>query len=556
MATEARFVTLLGATGVVRKDTYNGREHLVVPVIALVEGVIHPVNAPAPELVRAECFTPSVAEWEGKPLMAGHPMRGREPLAVGDNPDLLRESFGLTRNPRVDSKRLCMEAWLDPSRMTEGHSAKILDAVTSEPPKPVEVSVGVWTPLKNIAGVWTNGKRYAGEWQPFKPDHLALFADGRKGACSTEMGCGLPRVAMRVAEDGQSVELEDVAQKGRIERLLDRLSVAQVGKLIDAVFFRSAMPRGWGDDEVKQELREALEVVEPIARTGGEIIRVKNDAVIYCLYPPANYYDSPMGPTAKMTYWQRSYTFDTATQKFTVAPERTQVEPTTHYEPYRASAVQELPESLEPTLNAACACGNHAAAAAGENIMDRSARIAALVANPHSPVKSLKMLEAASDEELAQLETSAGALKAAAEATAPVPATTSAAAAPVPAAATAAPPASTPAPTAAATVETEDEVLARFPGIKAAVESHRAAQTAQQTALVTTIRAAGQAFTEDELRAMSIEQLTKLATFAKVDVPKIDYSGRGVPRSAAAAADSLASYAPPDPYADPKAAVN
>src|SRR6266496_226176 len=37
----ARHVHLIGATGQIRTASYEGREHLVVPVIALLEGVIH-----------------------------------------------------------------------------------------------------------------------------------------------------------------------------------------------------------------------------------------------------------------------------------------------------------------------------------------------------------------------------------------------------------------------------------------------------------------------------------------------------------------------------------
>src|SRR5262245_21989152 len=77
---EVRYVTLLGATGMVRTTQRDGRERLVVPVVALVEGVIHPVNAPAPELVRAERF--STEGWEGRPLFAGHPMKDGEAISV------------------------------------------------------------------------------------------------------------------------------------------------------------------------------------------------------------------------------------------------------------------------------------------------------------------------------------------------------------------------------------------------------------------------------------------------------------------------------------------
>jgi hypothetical protein len=52
-------------------------------------------------------------------------------------------------------------------------------------------------------------------------------------------------------------------------------------------------------------------------------------------------------------------------------------------------------------------------------------------------------------------------------------------------------------------------------------------------------------FTEEELNAKSINELTQLAMFAKVAVPAPDYRGRGI---VAAEASAKKDYAPPDPY--------
>lgn len=533
MINEPRFVTLLGATGQIRTATHDDREWTVVPVVALVEGVIHAVNAPWPELVRSGLFPKALAKWEGKPIFSGHPMRDGVPID-GLLPDVLPTSFGLVRNATANAKALQMEAWLDHARCGEGTpGARILERVRAVPPKPVEVSVGAWTYMKANEGTWTNGKRYAGEWVDWEPNHLALLVDQR-GACDLEMGCGTHRVAMRVAADGQSLELEEAVSdhKGLFQRVL--------------AFFRSAMPRGWGDDEVKQELREALEALEPVLLTnGGEILRVKNDVVVYCLYPPANYYGAPH--LSKMTYWTRGYTFNTETQKFVVDVERTQVEPTTHYEPYRAAG--ESQEQLEPTLTAACSCGNDAATAAGEISMTKAERIAALVTNPHSPIKDAVELGKLEDATLTALEASTAALKAASEAPKPTPAAATEATPAATVAATAATPAA-PAPVVAD--ESEDEFLAKRPSIKAIVDGHRAAQAAKKVALVASIRAASQLLTEEQLNAKSIEDLEVFAALAKVEAPApaVDYSLRGIPRAASSASD-LASFAAPDPYAQP-----
>lgn len=532
---QVRYVTLLGATGAIRTATHDGRDWTVVPVVALVEGVIHAVNAPQPELVRSGLFHRKLAQWESKPVFAGHPMKNGVPVD-GLLPDVIASSFGVVRNASSD-RSLRMEAWLDHAKCLDGTpGGRVLERVQSVPPKPLEVSVGVWVHAKAGDGQWLNGKRYAAEWLDWEPNHLALLDDGKMGACSVDMGCGTHRIAMRVAASGD-LELdreEDATPMTFKERF--------------TTFFRSLMPRGWGDDEVKQELRDALDLVEPLLRTGGgEIVRVKNDAVIYCLYPPSNYYDAPMGPASKMTYWSRGYTFDTATQMFLVDAERTQVEPTTHYEPYRAAGdVQDVPE---PTPKAPCACGHLAAAAAGEVTMERKDRIAALVANPHSPVKSLKMLEAATDDELGGIEATAGAIKAAAE-----KAVTDAAALKTANEATE---------KARQDLKVATDALAapvaedRLPqNIRDLVAREAAREAAEKTALVDTLKAAAAgSFTEDELRAKPIEELKKLATLMKATIPApaVDFSLIGMPR--VAAAGDLASYAPPDSYKDSLAAA-
>ena len=108
------------------------------------------------------------------------------------------------------------------------------------------------------------------------------------------------------------------------------------------MFLRSLMPRGWGDDEVKQELRDALYAIEPAARN-GEIVRVTNNTLTYCIYPPMSAMQMPPDyysnePMPKPHYWQRGYSFDTSTQKFVLDANKVEVEPTTVYVPITKAA--------------------------------------------------------------------------------------------------------------------------------------------------------------------------------------------------------------------------
>ena len=97
--------------------------------------------------------------------------------------------------------------------------------------------------------------------------------------------------------------------------------------------------------------------------------------------------------------------------------------------------------------------------------------------------------------------------------------------------------------------KTEAEWLAEAPEhLRTLVEESKAATAAHKSALVASLKAAQKVYSSDELEAMDVAQLTKVAQLAKVTEPvSIDFSGRGGPRIAEEAPDYL-SQAPPDGY--------
>ncbi len=819
---DMKFLTLRGATGMSRRETLDGRAYTVVPAIALVEGVIHPVNAPHPELVRAERFAGAVAKWERQPIFAGHPMENGVPVS-GKLPGVLPKSFGFTRNASAADKQLRMEVWIDEAKAAQdAHSAEILRR--SQAHEPCEVSVGVFVHASKAEGTWSNGRRYAGEWMSMEPDHLALFGDGRRGACSIDMGCGTCRAAeenvMRVAEDG-SLELlgspdqprdekgrwtdshteaaehekigggvkyhyednpngglktvkyeltppppsspslrksvneaiapgswkdslkkfpegEGDAAKEHYNKIRGYLS-SQGFKAVETrkysgghttsflheatgtkvnvenaylgtipgdrakglrgthkvrvrreaggfrsnegvddnneeggmfgrfmEMFRAAMPRGWSKNEVDSALRDALAKVEPGA---FDVVDWTDSRVVYCVWANAGQYAAPSAPEyyartytrgdndeftlsdreevePTMTYpraaqfnpdqprdengrWTQASEDALATAKFRVKEETGAVEKTAqwpdsadhkfarselkhqqglvqrleakksiamafqaeksvkgakdrdekrdaHWKAHEA--FQKAGEALEAqgkedeaqdfygraekhrekirTLESPefvgqpkppCGCGGHepvnAAPAAGDKDMEKKERIAALVANPHSPVKSLKMLEAATDDELTALEAQAGTIKAAAEKAVADAATLKAA--------------QDAEAKAKADLKAAQEApitIDRLPAdLKALVDGAVAAATAKKEGLVATLKAAQTAFTEDDLKAMPVEQLEKLSAAVVKPAPAVNaplFSGIPVPRISGDANQ----YAPPDTYADLKRA--
>ena len=169
--------------------------------------------------------------------------------------------------------------------------------------------------------------------------------------------------------------------------------------------------------------------------------------------------------------------------------------------------------------------------------MERKDRIAALASNPHSTVKSLKMLEAATDEELTALETQAGEIKAASDRQAALEAE------------------NTELKAVAAKVTVLEQETATLKAAAAATEvivaEHKAQEAAEKTAIVAKLKVAQAAFTVDELDAKPIAELRKLASALKVnEEPKHDYSIIN-PRAAESGTNS---FAPPDPWK--KATVN
>lgn len=189
---EQRSLHLVGATGKSRTETFEGREHLVVPVVCLIgDNIIHAVNAPSPEYVPASVL--NSAGWDGRPLVIGHPARNGKQISANDPTVLEQQGFGFMSGTHVKGKKLGTEAWMDVAKLEKlGQHKMLADARAG---KPIEVSVGAYVQTRDVAG-----KKYKSEWATMASDHLAFLPEST-GACSVEMGCGANRAAMRVCED-------------------------------------------------------------------------------------------------------------------------------------------------------------------------------------------------------------------------------------------------------------------------------------------------------------------------------------------------------------------
>jgi hypothetical protein len=176
-----------------RREMLGGKEHIVLPLISLVEGVYQCANCPAPNYYPAREFGKNPGAWNGRPVTIGHPVRGETYVSAG-SPDVWEnERIGTLFNARLDGDKLKVEAWLDPEMVKRAgaEAAAVLAAV--EAGEQVEVSTAAWIDEQPRFGAY-RGRKYEAVQINFQPDHTALLPLGQIGACSWGDGCGV-RVA-------------------------------------------------------------------------------------------------------------------------------------------------------------------------------------------------------------------------------------------------------------------------------------------------------------------------------------------------------------------------
>lgn len=191
-------------TNSIRRETYNGTEHLVVPLVMLVEGVLWPSNAEGPELALAEEFGRFPAGWNGRPVVLGHPMIEGTPVSA-NSPSVLEEyAFGFLFNTRLKDTKLLSEAWINLDRANDlgGNFKDTVDRLEAST-ELTEVSTGLFSMNEDASGDY-DGEEYIAIWRNIVPDHLAILPQGVKGACSVEDGCGAPRVSGAASFPGSS----------------------------------------------------------------------------------------------------------------------------------------------------------------------------------------------------------------------------------------------------------------------------------------------------------------------------------------------------------------
>jgi hypothetical protein len=569
---DMRHLHLYGALGATRTVQHEGREHLVVPVVALMEGVIHAINAATPEFVPAETLALSPHSWNGRHLVLGHPAKAGRQISANDPSVLESQSFGQIFNTRYENKRLLMDAYIDPAKAEKIGGAKMLERLRNG--EMVEVSVGAFVTTDNLAGEH-NGKPYKARWQSIAPDHLAFLPDGR-GACSIEMGCGAHRSAEEsptvydVTDEGLTVNdivsLKVIPKGSKMKMLCLAASDqsyddrrAAVDKALNEKFSSAPMvqPSSMGvyastlfDDHVIVRKDDKLWSVDYTIGADGDVTFTSEPVEVKMAYVAAAMMDCPMcegtgqkdgnpcpacagnGEMKAAAGARHSATDKTMIQdmhdRSVALGADCAAARSAGAAPVVISTIQPALEPLAaaaaPTLKAACCCQE------GEHMTpdEKTAIVKLLVENKHSGFTAgdEPMLVTASDERLEAFRVAADAREKASE-------TLKA---------------------AAAKPLTEEDFMKVAPAdLKSLLERQRKQETEYKTDLVATLKAAQSEYSETELSNMSIESLERLSRVAGADVQP-SYAGRGVPRAAADTKSDVFLNAP-DPYAPGLAAM-
>jgi len=333
------------STGTYRVESLGGTQYVVVPVVALVEGVIQGVTAELPELALASEFGRFPASWNGRPLTMDHPHVPGDSegsivrVSASASPDIQEQfQIGFIWNTKLVGNKLSMEAWIDPAKANQ-HSdeARALLAKVKKG-EVIEVSTGLFTNLEMGEGVWGKGEKYFSTWRGVVPDHLALLPEGLTGACSVEDGCGAGITAAQ-AQQGRSASGQAPAFTLRVHKLRDSCSCGGDGNpspgaqvtpspppanlgvaaaahlstkkpfgLEDAMaLLHNAMPSGMMAMDARQSIQDALDASYP-----GDympyLVDFTNDHAVFSMYN---------GDSGQRGTFQRKYSIDPTTKEAT-----------------------------------------------------------------------------------------------------------------------------------------------------------------------------------------------------------------------------------------------
>lgn len=482
-----------------RTATLHDTEYLVVPIVSAVgDQVWWPANSPNPELVPASVLESAYWSRNNRPIVAGHPRVNGEYVSANSPEILEKYCYGHLFAAEFDDKRVKVEAWFN-KKMAQNVGPDAINVISRlEKGEQIEVSEGNMV-VSELKEGELDGKPYKSVWLSAICDHLATVSEG---ACNNEMGCGGPRVnQISTLSVNEASKMSDKSKK---DSKLRRLFASMTSALKDAM----------SNNELRTKLFKAVSEKEMgVDLVYDEDVEAKTFIYRICIRY-GDYWD-----TYEYDYKLYRRSFEISGNDVTIGDDAVEVE---WFEGWRDKTTQ---TEVEPELTASesngqsenkssCQCQKEKEDA-NVNVNEKKALITKLIGSAKSPFEESDraMLEGMKDEKLTSLisayEGEASSTVTAETLVAPVATSTQA-------------------------VETQvapDQVVIskdELNDIKAAASAYRTQQEAHKTSLISSLKSAQSAFTEDDLKKMDISTLEKLATSLNVNEPStVDYSVRG-----------------------------
>jgi hypothetical protein len=197
-----------------RHGEISGVDHLVVPTVAMVSGVLN--GSAGPILYEDVDIEKAVSVWNHRPLVVYHPK-----LTANDPIVLTSRGVGLTLNAEFVEGKLKMESWIDIAKCKKVDN-RVLERLEAN--LPVEVSTGLDIDFEEKAGVH-NSTEYNGIARHHRPDHLAILPD-QIGASSVAQGAGLLQNSGTLTRPHvEGIELQALMALGGLTKVLNLSTV-------------------------------------------------------------------------------------------------------------------------------------------------------------------------------------------------------------------------------------------------------------------------------------------------------------------------------------------
>ena len=168
----------------IRTETHQGKAHLVIPVVMMVEGVHN--GSEGPLLHTRSELEKFPAAWNGIPVLVGHPLKNGNPISANSPKVIDQDVVGRVYNSKVEDGKLKGEVWVASEKLKQLSPLAYSYIMQM---KPLDVSVGVFSDDEETPGKWGE-EDYIAIARNYRPDHLALLP-GEAGACSWLDGCGV-----------------------------------------------------------------------------------------------------------------------------------------------------------------------------------------------------------------------------------------------------------------------------------------------------------------------------------------------------------------------------